>query len=87
MLLTPGDETIYERCKMYFEKYVNIKHTLKHNNSILHNMKINNKILKKKNKQLEKDLDKLANENKMAYKFFKDEESQSEKDEDQYEMC
>ncbi len=57
--IVPCDETIYERCKLYLEKYLCIKNTLKHNANILQNMKIKNKILRKKNKQLERELQNL----------------------------
>jgi hypothetical protein len=50
------DENIYDRCKLYFEKYLCIKNTLKHNSNILQNMRIKNKILLMKNRQLEKEL-------------------------------
>jgi hypothetical protein len=55
--LSASDATIYDRCKLYFEKYICIKNTLRHNADILKNMKIKNKILKMQNKQLEKELD------------------------------
>jgi hypothetical protein len=58
-LYMPYDESIYQKCKLYFEKYICIKNTLKHNANIIQNMKIKNKILKMKNKQLEKELQSL----------------------------
>ena len=57
--IVPCDETIYERCKLYLEKYLCIKNTLKHNANTLQNMRIKNKILRKKNKQLERELQNL----------------------------
>jgi hypothetical protein len=54
--LSVSDASIYDRCKLYFEKYMCIKNTLRHNADILKNMKIKNKILKMQNKQLEKEL-------------------------------
>ena len=53
---TASDTTIYDKCKFYFEKYLCIKNTLKHNADVLKNMKIKNKILSMQNKQLEKEL-------------------------------
>ena len=55
----PCDESIYERCKLYLEKYLCIKNTLKHNSNILQNMRIKNKILRMKNKELERELQNL----------------------------
>ena len=82
--MVPCDETIYERCKLYLEKYLCIKNTLKHNANTLQNMRIKNKILRKKNKQLERELQNLLdseyNETFPEYLQIKsDNENESEK--------
>lgn len=80
-LLVP-DNTIYERCKKYFEKYMCIKTTLKHNSSILRNMRLKNKILRKKNKMLEQELDRLLDSTSIQ-----EDSDIEEKVESDYEIC
>ena len=70
------DDTIYRRCKNYFEKYINIRTLLKHNKVVIRNMLIKNKDLQRKNKVLQKELNKLEEQllkiecNKDLYVYY-----------------
>lgn len=86
-LLIPND-SIYDKCKIYFEKYICIKNILKHNSDTLQNMRIKNKILSMRNKQLERDLeivnkileDKINNNIHLDQEIYIDESSDSDKE-------
>lgn len=86
-LVIPSD-SIYEKCKIYLEKYMYIKNVLKHKSNTLQNMKIKNKILSMRNKQLERDLeivhkileDKINNNIYLDQEIYIDESSDSDKE-------
>jgi hypothetical protein len=80
------DENIYDRYKLYFEKYLCIKNTLKHNSNILQKMRFKNKILLMKNRQLEKEIQSLLNYDISSKIDYRDVDKDSYISSDDYEI-